>query len=99
MSNLLIGFAKKNVFIIPLALLIAFLYGGVTSHVYADQKSGSVADQETESVEIDSDYGTFLVGAKGWFALWDSAVLDWFEKDISANFKEMGLNLESDIDT
>jgi hypothetical protein len=91
MSDRLTGFAKKIVLIILLALLTAFLCNDLTSSVYADQK--------TETVEIESDMGIFMIGAKGWFALWDSAVLDWFEKDISANFKEMGLNLESDIDT
>lgn len=43
--------------------------------------------------------GTFMVGGKYWYAEWDSAVLDWFEKDIGAGLKEMGLPLDSDIDT
>lgn len=47
----------------------------------------------------DADAGTFLVGAKYWYAQWDSAVLDWFEKDIGAGFKALGVTLDSDIDT
>lgn len=111
MSNQLIGFAKKFVSIVLLALLIAFFPDDMTSDVYAIQDSEAVSDPknvadstpvtplEMESVEIDSDRGTFIVGAKGWYTRWDSAVLDWFEKDIAANFKEMGLTLKSDIDT
>jgi hypothetical protein len=45
-----------------------------------------------------SEAGTFMVGGKYWYAEWDSAVLDWFEKDIGAGFKEMGMTLKSDID-
>lgn len=45
-----------------------------------------------------SEAGTFMIGAKYWYAEWDSAVLEWFEKDIGAGFKEMGLTLDSDID-
>jgi len=43
--------------------------------------------------------GTFMVGAKYWYAQWDSAVLDWFEKDIGVGFKALGVTLNSDIDT
>lgn len=39
-----------------------------------------------------------MFGMKYWYAYWDSAVLDWFEKDISAGFKSYGLDLDSDID-
>jgi hypothetical protein len=46
-----------------------------------------------------SGAGTFMVGGKYWYAQWDSGVLDWFEKDIGAGLKEMGLDLQSDIDT
>lgn len=42
--------------------------------------------------------GTFMVGGKYWYAEWDSAILDWFEKDIGVGFKEMGMTLDSDID-
>ncbi|MBW1744465.1 MAG: hypothetical protein JRJ47_13715, partial [Deltaproteobacteria bacterium] len=45
-----------------------------------------------------SGAGTFMVGGKYWHAEWQSAVLDWFEKDIGAGLKEQGLDLESDID-
>jgi hypothetical protein len=42
--------------------------------------------------------GTFMVGGKHWEAEWDSAILDWFEKDIGAGLTELGLTLNSDID-
>ena len=45
-----------------------------------------------------SEAGTFTVGAKSWYAYWDSAVLDWFEKDIGAGFKATGVTLQSDVD-
>lgn len=45
-----------------------------------------------------SEAGTFLVGAKYWYTNWDSGVLDWFQKDISAGFKAVGVNLQSDVD-
>lgn len=43
--------------------------------------------------------GQFMLGAKTWYAAWDSAVLDWFEKDIGVGFAANGLTLHSDIDT
>lgn len=46
-----------------------------------------------------SHAGTFLFGGKFWYAYWDSAVLNWFEKDITAGFEFQGLNLDSDVDT
>lgn len=42
--------------------------------------------------------GTFMLGAKYWYASWDSAVLDWFEKDIGVGFKSNGITLKSEID-
>jgi len=48
---------------------------------------------------VTSDAGTFMVGTKYWHANWDSAVLDWFEKDIGGGFKTLGVELQSDIDT
>ncbi len=42
--------------------------------------------------------GTFTVGAKSWYAYWDSAVLDWFEKDIGAGFIATGVTLSSSVD-
>lgn len=42
--------------------------------------------------------GSWLVGAKYWYTTWDSAVLDWFERDINAGFKAQGVELTSDID-
>ena len=48
---------------------------------------------------VTSKAGTFMVGAKYWYANWDSAILDWFEKDIGGGFKALGVELRSDIDT
>ena len=48
---------------------------------------------------VTSKAGTFMVGAKYWHANWDSAILDWFEKDIGGGFKALGVELQSDIDT
>jgi hypothetical protein len=42
--------------------------------------------------------GTYMSGIKYWHANWDSAVLDWFEKDIDAGFQSNGINLKSSID-
>lgn len=42
--------------------------------------------------------GTVLAGAKYWSASWDSAVIDWFEKDIGVGFRSVGANLISDVD-
>ena len=48
---------------------------------------------------VTSNAGTFMVGTKYWHADWDSAILDWFEKDIGGGFKTLGVELQSDIDT
>ena len=45
-----------------------------------------------------SEAGTYMVGVKGWFASWDSAVLDWFEKDIAAGFMDNGIVLMTEKD-
>jgi hypothetical protein len=42
--------------------------------------------------------GSWMVGVKGWYASWDSAVLDWFEQDLAAGFAENGINLQADSD-
>lgn len=42
--------------------------------------------------------GTYMSGIKYWHASWDSAVLDWFEKDIGVGFRSNGINLKSNID-
>ncbi len=39
-----------------------------------------------------------MLGAKYWYAAWDSAVLDWFEKEVGIGFLANGLTLESDLD-
>jgi len=46
---------------------------------------------------VSSGGGTIMVGGKYWYASWDSAVLDWFEKDIGVGFKAMGVTLQSDV--
>ena len=46
---------------------------------------------------VHAEAGTFLVGAKYWYASWDSGVLDWFEKDFGAGFKAVGTTLDSDV--
>ena len=48
---------------------------------------------------VTSKAGTFMAGAKYWYVNWDSAILDWFEKDIGRGFKTLGVELQSDIDT
>ena len=45
-----------------------------------------------------SNAGTFIGGAKGWYTSWESSVLKWFEKDIRAGFKEMGVDLNTKRD-
>ncbi len=40
--------------------------------------------------------GTYLLGVKYWHADWDSAILDWFEEDISRSFEENRLPLTAD---
>jgi len=47
---------------------------------------------------INSEAGTFMVGGKGWYAFWDSSVLDWFDKDIAAGYRDNGLVLTSEKD-
>ncbi len=42
--------------------------------------------------------GTWFAGAKGWYAWWDSSVLEWFEKDITGKFLEAGLELTTSKD-
>ena len=48
---------------------------------------------------VTSKAGTFMAGAKYWDASWDSAILDWFEKDTAGGFKTLGVELKSDIGT
>jgi len=42
--------------------------------------------------------GNFIVGAKGWYASWDSSILDWFEQDIALDFMNRRLTLTADSD-
>ncbi len=42
--------------------------------------------------------GTFYTGVKYWQATWDSAILDWFEKDIAETYRENRLILVSHKD-
>ncbi|UCD32070.1 MAG: hypothetical protein JSV38_15135 [Desulfobacterales bacterium] len=47
---------------------------------------------------VASGAGSWMAGVKGWYASWDSAVLDWFEKDLAAGFRENGIDLQADSD-
>lgn len=47
---------------------------------------------------IISEANSWMLGVKGWYASWDSAVLDWFEQDLAAGFRESGINLQADSD-
>jgi len=47
---------------------------------------------------ISAHAGTFYTGVKWWQASWDSAILDWFEKDIGQSFRENRLQLVSHKD-
>jgi long-subunit fatty acid transport protein len=42
--------------------------------------------------------GNFIVGVKGWYASWDSSILDWFEQDIAQDFMDRRLSLTADSD-
>jgi len=42
---------------------------------------------------ISAQAGTFYTGVKYWQASWDSAILDWFEKDIAQTYRENRLVL------
>ena len=37
--------------------------------------------------------GTFMLGVRGWYVNWDSAVLDWFEQDLKADFAGAGRSM------
>ena len=47
---------------------------------------------------VASGAGSWMLGVKGWYASWDSAVLDWFEQDLAAGFRENGIDLQADSD-
>ncbi|MCK5344873.1 MAG: hypothetical protein KAR20_15790, partial [Candidatus Heimdallarchaeota archaeon] len=47
---------------------------------------------------VNSNAGNYMVGVKGWVASWESSVLDWFEQDIAAGFRENGLVLSAQKD-
>ena len=47
---------------------------------------------------VASEAGSWMIGVKGWYATWDSAVLDWFEQDLAAGFRENGIDLQADSD-
>ena len=42
--------------------------------------------------------GTFIVGAKGWYTIWDSGILDWLEKDIGLSFQQNRVQFRADRD-
>ena len=39
-----------------------------------------------------------MFGVKGWYTSWESSVLDWFEKNLIADFASRGVDLSTDID-
>ena len=43
--------------------------------------------------------GAFVAGAKFWYANWDSAVLDWFAKDLTVGFSALGVPITFNVDT
>ena len=45
------------------------------------------------SLPVSAHAGTFFTGVKYWQATWDSAILDWFEKDIAETYRENRLVL------
>ncbi len=47
---------------------------------------------------VPSTAGSFIVGAKGWYTIWDSAILDWLEKDISISFQQNRVQFQADRD-
>ncbi len=42
--------------------------------------------------------GTYFLGVKGWYATWDSGILDWLEEDIATTFAENRLVFDADRD-
>ena len=47
---------------------------------------------------VSAQGGTYYTGVKYWHATWDSAILDWFEKDIAETYRENRLILVSHKD-
>jgi len=45
-----------------------------------------------------SEAGTFMFGAKAWYTTWESSVLDWFEKNLIADFASTGRTISTDKD-
>jgi opacity protein-like surface antigen len=45
------------------------------------------------------DWGTFVVGAKTWYTFWDSGALDWYGKQLSANFDAWGIPISVNTET
>lgn len=45
-----------------------------------------------------SEAGTFMIGVKSWHTTWESSVLDWFEKDLIADFASTGRKLNTSKD-
>jgi hypothetical protein len=45
-----------------------------------------------------SEAGTYFLGVKGWYATWDSGILDWLEEDIATTFAQNRLDFEADRD-
>jgi long-subunit fatty acid transport protein len=47
---------------------------------------------------VPSEAGTFMFGVKAWYTAWDSSVLDWFEKNLIADFAATGRTISTDKD-
>lgn len=50
------------------------------------------------SIPLPSEAGTFMFGVKGWYTIWESSTLDWFDKNIKADFANVGIDLSTNID-
>lgn len=48
---------------------------------------------------IISEAGGFNLGVKGWYTIWDSAVLDWFEKNLITDLASLGRTIDASKDS
>ncbi len=82
---------KKNAvtFIILFLFVVYFCPSNAHAGRWSDFQSNTASYIKT---------GTWIVGAKGWVADWESSVLEWFEKEIAADFMELGVVLDADSD-
>lgn len=45
-----------------------------------------------------SEAGTFFLGVKGWYTMWDSAIMDYLEKDIAVSFAQNRVQFQAQRD-